>query len=469
MPATDPQRRTLIILLLSAAFVFSAGLHTISLQSLDDAFYARKGVEMHRSGHIFTVTMGGEPTFQNPPLQFWIIGQSYALFGESDAAARLPIVLMALGMLLATWRLGTSLLDRSAGIVAIALLLITPLFVSTARGTMMEIPFGFWVTMVFLCFVEGCVVEGTSRRAWHLAIAVPIGAAMLTKSVLALVPLTVIPMAIALSPELRRRCGFTIWMGLALGVALGLSWPLHQWMLYGPEALRQHYLGQVLEPSTQQIGVSGRLFGYPLILLRSFEPILLPGLAGAVMLARRWWRERDWRALVIVLWMTVPVLIASLSSAQSSRYIFPILPPLALAAARWSIDVLPAVASIIARWVAPAIACVAAALLWINPLLLTRDANRIVKMEGARLQREIPASARIGYVGSRYWRVANPVTFYADRSVAPLNSAADLCQLQDIRFVVADTEQISSLQEQCGLSYASILSTPEWVLFRINR
>ncbi len=177
---------------------------------------------------------------------------------------------------------------------AAALLLITPIFSSTARGTMMEIPFGCWVTLTFLLFLEGVSrarpaisdAFGKARRTrWHLLMALPIAAAILTKSVLGVVPLMVLPVALALSRNLRQRCGHATWIGLLLGVILGFSWPLHQWFLFGDVALQQHFLGQVLEPSTQSVGIMSRLIGYPLILLRSYQPILFPGLAGAVMLA----------------------------------------------------------------------------------------------------------------------------------------------------------------------------------------
>ena len=117
-----------LVLLATATALFAAGMSTLSLESLDDAFYARKGVEMARSGGFFTVTWAGQPTFQNPPLQIWFIGQSHSLFGEGDLAARFPSLLMALATLVITNRIGRRLVGRQCALTAVALLLVTPLF-----------------------------------------------------------------------------------------------------------------------------------------------------------------------------------------------------------------------------------------------------------------------------------------------------------------------------------------------------
>jgi len=385
----------------------------------------------------------------------------------------------------------------------VALLLITPLFSSTARGTMMEIPFGFWVTLTFLLFLEGVArassaddrsatpasaslsastvsapvsagrgaaasrVGAGGGRVWHLLMALPVAAAMLTKSVLGLVPIVVLPVVMALSPSLRRRCSVATLVGLAAGVVLGLSWPIHQWLTFGPDALRQHYLGQVLEPSTQDVGWRSLLLGYPMILLRSFEPILLPGLVGLVVLAKRAWRADDWRARLLVAWIVLPILCASLSSAQSSRYIFPILVPMALCAAWWLLGVAPRLAAFVTRWFTPVLACGAAAIFWIEPTRLTRDQNQVFKAQAAMLRRDIPDGAVVGYVGTRYWRIANPLLYYTDRMLTPLAAATDLCEARQIAFVFADRDQAASLQ-QCGLVPRLVLDSPDWVLVKFD-
>src|SRR5439155_6265443 len=138
---------------------------------LDDCFYARKGVEMGRSGGFFTVTWDGQPTFQNPPLQFWLLGGSFRLLGENDLAARLPSLLMALGTAALTFRIGALALGETAGASAAALLLVSPFFLDNARRCMLEIPLAFWVAATLLLFLEGL-----ARPRWFLLAALPLAA-----------------------------------------------------------------------------------------------------------------------------------------------------------------------------------------------------------------------------------------------------------------------------------------------------
>jgi hypothetical protein len=84
--ASTPSRRAarleLAVLLIAALALYTANPFGIRLPAMDDCFYARKGVEMARSGGFFSVTWNGSPEFQNPSLQIWILGRSFALFGE---------------------------------------------------------------------------------------------------------------------------------------------------------------------------------------------------------------------------------------------------------------------------------------------------------------------------------------------------------------------------------------------------
>jgi 4-amino-4-deoxy-L-arabinose transferase-like glycosyltransferase len=324
---SEPVGRDLALLLLGAALLFSANAGSIPLPAMDDCFYARKGVETMRRGAFFTVTWNGEPTFQNPPLQFWILGRTFALLGTNDLAARLPSMMMALGMLAATWRIGSLTLGRAAGATAAGLLVLSPFFVTHARRCMLEVPLAFWVTLAMLVLVEGWL-----RPHLLVLLAVPLGGAILTKSVLGLLPLALLGVAMALGPairSLRRAPG--LWCGALGGLLLGASWPVHQWATFGVQAVRQHYFSEVISRSATGFDLRGLLLDYPAALMVSFQPVVLPGMAGAVAL---WKRRREGLLVLLPLWAGLPVLLYALSSARSPRYIFPIFPALAYLGSR---------------------------------------------------------------------------------------------------------------------------------------
>jgi 4-amino-4-deoxy-L-arabinose transferase-like glycosyltransferase len=411
-------RRGLVVLLLAAVPLFTAGIHALSLPSLEDAFYAREAVEMARAGRVFTVTWGGEPTHQHPPLQLWLVGRAFALLGEHDLAARLPTVLRALGTLVVTYRIGVLTVGGPAAVVGVALLLATPIFVTHARRVMMEVPLTFWTGTTVLLFLEG------RRRPWcHLALAVPLGAAVLTKSVLGLVPLLALAGAAA---GTEGRAAFrrpAIWVGVTVGLALGASWPLHQFLTQGPGAVRAHFLGHVLRRSTRSFDALRAVTDYAVLLVKFYQPIVIPGLLGVWLLCRPGVARE--RGMILAAWIVLPVALYSLSSFRTPRFLFPILPALALAGGFGLATTLPRLAALLVTPIVPLGALAVALVLGLVPSWMTRDVNAPFKQHAAQLRAAIPAEARLPYLGNHYWQVASPLLYYAERRLDRSSGSAE--------------------------------------------
>jgi 4-amino-4-deoxy-L-arabinose transferase-like glycosyltransferase len=412
------QPRTLAILLLAALVLFTARIGDLSLASLEDAFYGREAVEMARSGRVYTVTWNEVPTHQHPPLHLWLVARTFDALGERDLAARLPTVILALGTLLLTWRIGALTVGRAAATAGTASLLATPIFVDNARRLMMEVPLTFWIAATLWVYLE-------ARRhpRWHLALALPLGAAILTKSVLGLMPLLAIAGA-AVSPEWRaplRRP--SVWIGVGLGLALGASWLVHQWWTQGWGAVASHLLSHVIGRSTRPFRLRA-FYAYPLILLKFYQPIILPGLVGIWLVLRRPGRLRT-RAAILAAWVIVPVVLYSLSSFRTPRFIFPILPALALCAGYALVAIVPRVAAVLPAAVVPALAVLIALVLWSKPSLLTRDPNAAFKRNAATIRELVPAGESVPYLGNHYWASANPLLYYAERHLAASSQTAD--------------------------------------------
>jgi 4-amino-4-deoxy-L-arabinose transferase-like glycosyltransferase len=405
------RRRPIIILLLAALVLFTARIGDLSLPSLEDAFYAREAVEMARSGRVYTVTWNGEPTHQHPPLHLWLVARTFDAVGENDLAARLPTVVLALGILALTWRIGVITVGPAATVVGTACLLVTPIFVDNARRLMMEVPLTFWITATVWVYLEA-----RGRPRWQVALAVPLGAAILTKSVLGLMPLLAF-LGAAASEELRaplRRPW--VWIGVGLGLVLGASWLFHQGWTQGAGAVTSHLLSHVVRRSTRSFDL-GVLRAYPMILLKFYQPIILPGLVGLWLVLRRpgWLRSRG---AVLAAWIVLPLVLYSLSSFRTPRFIFPILPPLALCAGHALVAVAPRVAAFLASVLVPATAVIVALLFWWMPSLLTRDPNAAFKRNAATIQALAPAGESVPYLGNHYWVSANPLLYYAERHLA---------------------------------------------------
>jgi 4-amino-4-deoxy-L-arabinose transferase-like glycosyltransferase len=461
-PSSPSKSGPITVLLLAAALLFSANACRISLPALDDCFYARKAVEMERHGRAFTVTWAGQPAFQNPPLQIWLTARSFALLGENDLAARLPSIIMALGILAGVYRIGLLTVGPSAAVGAAAWLLITPTFVNHARRNMLDLPLTFWVVLAVLV-----LLEGLRRPRAHGLFAVPLGAAILTKSVLGLLPLGLLfAGALACPPlraSLRRRW---IWVGILGGLALGASWTVHQLVVFGPDAVRAHYLGEIVSRSTRGLDLRDVLVAYPGALLGAYQPVILPGAIGAVLLWRRHRGDPGSAARLLPVWVALPTALYAFSSARSARYLFPIVPALALCASDWLTRALPGTATALRRWLAPAVAVAAAVVFWVRPGLLVVGGSDFFKSD-TLIRGRVPEGEPVTYLGNwgDYWGLANPMLYYTDRRLeAPSESPDAALRAAGSRRSRLLLVQRSRLGELQGLGYDPVVERPAWVL-----
>jgi 4-amino-4-deoxy-L-arabinose transferase-like glycosyltransferase len=457
--------RPLVVLLLAASALFTVRIGDLSLPSLEDAFYAREAVEMARAGRVYTVTWNGIPTHQHPPLHLWLVARTFAALGERDLAARLPTVLLALATLALTWRIGVLTVGRAAAVVGTACLLATPIFIDNARRLMMEVPLTFWVAATVWVYLEA-----RGRPRWHVALAVPLGAAILTKSVLGLMPLLVLAGALAdeeLRAPLRRPW---LWIGVGLGIALGASWPLHQWWTQGPDAVASHLLGHVVRRSTRSLGL-GALRDYPLIMLKFYQPIVLPGLVGLWLVLRRPGALRA-RGAVLAAWIVFPLLLYSLSSFRTPRFAFPILPALALCAGHMLVGVVPRLAGLLVTALVPAAAVAVAVLFWWSPSLLTRDVNAAFKRNAATIQTLAPQGESVPYLGNHYWASANPLLYYAERHLADsgqsASEAVEMARRHGGRLLLVTRPRLPEVTA-LGVPHRVLLEGRDWVLLRVPR
>jgi 4-amino-4-deoxy-L-arabinose transferase-like glycosyltransferase len=133
--------------------------------------------EMRAAGEWIVPQFHGLPYLDKPILHFALMSASFAMFGKSETAARLPSILFALGTLAITWLFARRLVDARRGNLAIAVLATSPLFVLFARTVIFDMPLTFFVTGA-LWLAE----EGRRGRRWGVPLAwVAIGLAVLTK------------------------------------------------------------------------------------------------------------------------------------------------------------------------------------------------------------------------------------------------------------------------------------------------
>ncbi len=97
LPMSDAARHRIPAwLVLAAIALWLAGLAWSRPLTLpDEGRYAGVAWEMLRSHSYFVPLMDGMPYFHKPPLYYWLAQLSFAVFGLSEWAARLPSLLIA--------------------------------------------------------------------------------------------------------------------------------------------------------------------------------------------------------------------------------------------------------------------------------------------------------------------------------------------------------------------------------------
>ncbi|HVO76953.1 MAG TPA: phospholipid carrier-dependent glycosyltransferase, partial [Candidatus Bathyarchaeia archaeon] len=92
----------ILILCILCCFFLIAGNGALSLTNPDEVFYAQTAKEMGQHGSWLTPYLFGAPQFEKPVLLYWFVRLAFALFRNSDFAARLfPALFGSLGVIAA--------------------------------------------------------------------------------------------------------------------------------------------------------------------------------------------------------------------------------------------------------------------------------------------------------------------------------------------------------------------------------
>jgi len=117
VPKSNPQLaatrhwslQSLAILVLAWLILQVGGLFSPGLLDDVDSIYIEIAGEMLRRHDFVTPYIDGIRFFDKPPLMYWMAAASMQVFGTHDWAARLPLALCVLALLLATYALGIRL------------------------------------------------------------------------------------------------------------------------------------------------------------------------------------------------------------------------------------------------------------------------------------------------------------------------------------------------------------------------
>ncbi|MBY0523224.1 MAG: phospholipid carrier-dependent glycosyltransferase [Gemmataceae bacterium] len=331
-PAPAIRRSALLILLIVPGMLLypCMGFH---LFEPDEGRYAEIPREMLVRGDWVVPHLQGVPYLDKPPLFYWLVMASYALFGIDDWSARLVPALAVHGCVLLTYLLGRRSLGERPAFWGALLLGLAPGFLGVGRLLLLDGLLSLWVTLEIFCAFEA--VRGERLKwGWWLLAAGACGLGVLTKGPIAVVLL--LPPLTAYSWLTGRCCrvgwrALLIYVAIAMGVAtpwfIAISIRLPEFPRY---FLWEHH---VIRFSTGFDHLRPFWFYAPIV-LGGLLPGSLLGWAFLRFLLSSDETARQWRCPELGFLLLVGgwcVLFFSLSECKLPTYILPAFPPLALA------------------------------------------------------------------------------------------------------------------------------------------
>ena len=343
----------------------------IPLLDPDEGVHARIAQEMVEHGDWVVPRLSGKPFLDKPILYFWCEALSLGLLGMSEAALRLPGLLLGLAGAVTTAAMAWRMFDRRTGLVAGVCYATTILPAALAQAAAHDVALVPWVTLSLLLFWEADQSpipnprspipdpqspipnpQSLILRPWLLtALAgLVLGLAVLTKG-LAGVALVGIAYGGYLLLTRRLRWVHCLRGALALAVAAGVAagWYLaveHR----SPGYLHYYFVERHLlgfATGTQPHGSARWWYYLPLLLGGG-----LPWIAYLPAALCDAWRQRGSRArapreawspaggrplMLLASWLIGGTVFLSLSHSKLVTYIWPVFPAVAiLAAAAWS-------------------------------------------------------------------------------------------------------------------------------------
>src|ERR1017187_4967782 len=198
-----PRRRWLWIVLLWA-IVYVPGLFSPPLLDDADSIHAEAARELIVRHDWTTLSPDGGGYPDKAPLMYWGLAATFTVFGTTDWAARLPLALGVLALLLATFSPGKRTLGGRPGFWAAVVLAVSVGPYIFTRFIIPDLLVALWLTPGLDFFLRTLDEEPPSRLScWGLAATAALN--VLTKGLIGLVfPETIIGLYLILTGNLKH-------------------------------------------------------------------------------------------------------------------------------------------------------------------------------------------------------------------------------------------------------------------------
>ncbi|HTW65706.1 MAG TPA: glycosyltransferase family 39 protein [Bryobacteraceae bacterium] len=177
----------LIVVLVAAAVYAGCMISPPSLMDDVDAVQAQIARNMLTSGDYVTARLDGVPYLEKAPLIYWMIAGSFKVFGATDWAARIPMVLAAIALAwltaaFANWAFGS----RAGFYAGLCIATCFGLFLFT-RILIPDVMLTASIALSMWAFLRAIDESEPRQRWWAFVMAASLGTSLLFKSLVGIV------------------------------------------------------------------------------------------------------------------------------------------------------------------------------------------------------------------------------------------------------------------------------------------
>ncbi|WGF91235.1 ArnT family glycosyltransferase [Aequorivita marisscotiae] len=321
------EKNYLLLLVITCAAIFFVNLNSLPVNIMEARNFITAR-EMLTDGNWLLTTINGEPRYQKPPLPTWLTAFSAAIFGiKSIWALRLPAAIMTLILVLCSYKFSQKLTSEKLYAFISSLIMATSFYiVASARDGQWDI---YTHSFMFLCIylLYLFFTKKTHKYQNALLAGFFFGCSFLSKGPVSFYAL-LLPFLIAFGIVYKYKNFKTRWLPLLafLVVATIVSGWWHWYTLnFDPAAV-----AITKKETTNWISYEIKPFYYYWSFFTQSGVWTIPAFIGLVYpyLKNRVFNKKAYR--FTFLWTVLSVILLSLIPEKKSRYLLPVLIPMAL-------------------------------------------------------------------------------------------------------------------------------------------
>jgi len=316
------------LILLCAALLF-ANLGAAALFEPDEGRNAEKAREILLLHDWVTPHENFLAVLDKPMPYYWLVAASYKLFGVSEWTARLPSALAGAGCVVLVFLFARRFFGLWPALWSSLILVSSLEFYLFSRIVIFDMTLTFFMTLSLFCFFAALHEEDRwRRRSIFFFMYFGLAAATLVKGPIGVV----LPGLVALAYlTIARKLSWLRRLDLPLGIVLffAIVAPWYVLVEISNPGYSRYFLWEenFIRYLTPHFNRTQGWYYFFYVLAVGFFPwtICVPEVI------KQAWRKRDDDTVLLVsLWVVLPFIFFSFSSAKLPHYILPIYPPLAI-------------------------------------------------------------------------------------------------------------------------------------------